>query len=68
MFSLNGSFSGFQVSRLGFGSAGLSGVYNTPHSHEYGCSVIKEVLWKGIVLFFILMFDAELSIQMIMLH
>ena len=45
-----------------------SGVYNTPHSHEYGCSVIKEVLWKGIVLFFILMFDAELSIQMIMLH
>jgi aryl-alcohol dehydrogenase-like predicted oxidoreductase len=51
MFSLNGSFSGFQVSRLGFGSAGLSGVYNTPHSHEYGCSVIKEVFDRGITLF-----------------
>ncbi|GMY27312.1 perakine reductase-like [Fagus crenata] len=42
---------GLEVSRLGFGSAGLSGVYNTPHSHEYGCSVIKEVFDRGITLF-----------------
>ena len=27
---------------MGFGCAGLSGLDNTPLSHEAGCSVIKE--------------------------
>ncbi|KAJ9700448.1 hypothetical protein PVL29_005983 [Vitis rotundifolia] len=42
---------GLEVSRLGFGCGGLSGVYNSPLSHEAGCSVIKEAFYKGITLF-----------------
>ena len=41
----------FQVSRLGFGCGGLSGMYNAPLSHEEGCSVLKEAFSKGITFF-----------------
>lgn len=40
-----------QVSRLGFGCGGLSGIYNAPLSHEAGCSVIKEAFCRGITFF-----------------
>ncbi|MBA0737946.1 hypothetical protein Gogos_011363, partial [Gossypium gossypioides] len=40
-----------QVSRLGFGCVGLSGVYNAPLSHEEGCSIIKEAFNRGITFF-----------------
>ncbi|XP_023904734.1 perakine reductase isoform X2 [Quercus suber] len=40
---------GLEVSRLGYGCAGLS--YNSPHSNEVGCSVIKEVFNRGITFF-----------------
>ncbi|XP_054791072.1 perakine reductase-like isoform X2 [Prosopis cineraria] len=39
---------GLEVSRLGFGCGGLSGIYNAPLSHQAGCSIIKEVFNKGI--------------------
>ncbi|XP_061376152.1 perakine reductase-like isoform X2 [Gastrolobium bilobum] len=42
---------GLEVSRLGFGCGGLSGIYNAPLSHEDGCSIIKEVFNKGVTLF-----------------
>ncbi|OVA05382.1 Aldo/keto reductase [Macleaya cordata] len=42
---------GLEVSRLGFGCAGLSGVYNTPLPHEVGCSIIKDAFTKGVTLF-----------------
>ncbi|OVA15331.1 Aldo/keto reductase [Macleaya cordata] len=42
---------GLEVSRLGFGCGGLSGIYNTPLSHEVGCSVIKDAFSKGVTLF-----------------
>lgn len=42
---------GLEVSRLGFGCAGLSGYYNQPLSHEVGCSVIKEAFRNGITFF-----------------
>ncbi|KAL5712498.1 hypothetical protein ACHQM5_014665 [Ranunculus cassubicifolius] len=44
-------FPQLQVSRLGFGCGGLSGIYNAPLSHEAGCSVIKDAFNKGITLF-----------------
>ncbi|XP_075652691.1 perakine reductase-like isoform X2 [Castanea sativa] len=40
---------GLEVSRLGYGCAGLS--YNSPHSNEVGCSVLKEVFNRGITFF-----------------
>ncbi|XP_017632935.1 perakine reductase-like [Gossypium arboreum] len=42
---------GLEVSRLGFGCVGLSGVYNAPLSHEEGCSVIKEAYNRGVTFF-----------------
>ncbi|EXC16751.1 Perakine reductase [Morus notabilis] len=42
---------GLEVSRLGFGCGGLSGIYNAPLSHEDGCSVIKEAFNMGITFF-----------------
>ncbi|KAL4297757.1 hypothetical protein GQ457_12G003760 [Hibiscus cannabinus] len=42
---------GLEVSRLGYGCASLSGLYNAPLSHEEGCSFLKEVFSKGITLF-----------------
>ncbi|KAM6545499.1 hypothetical protein CsatB_026235 [Cannabis sativa] len=42
---------GLEVSRLGFGCGGLSGVYNAPLSHEDGCSVIKQAFNMGITFF-----------------
>ncbi|KAK8709639.1 hypothetical protein V6N13_060652 [Hibiscus sabdariffa] len=42
---------GLEVSRLGYGCASLSGLYNAPLSHEEGCSFIKEVFSKGITFF-----------------
>ncbi|MBA0681478.1 hypothetical protein Goari_023278 [Gossypium aridum] len=42
---------GLEVSRLGFGCVGLSGVYNAPLSHDEGCSVIKEANNRGITFF-----------------
>lgn len=40
-----------QVSKLGFGCAGLSGIYNAPLSHADGCSIIMEVFNRGITFF-----------------
>ena len=40
-----------QVSQLGFGCAGLSGILNAPLSHEAGCSIIKEAFNRGITFF-----------------
>ncbi|GMY27311.1 perakine reductase-like [Fagus crenata] len=42
---------GLEVSKLGFGCVGLSGLYNSPLSHEAGCSVIKEAFDRGITFF-----------------
>ncbi|GMY27313.1 perakine reductase-like [Fagus crenata] len=42
---------GLEVSRLGFGCGGLSGMLNAPLSHEAGCSVIKEAFQRGITFF-----------------
>ncbi|XP_059446145.1 perakine reductase-like [Corylus avellana] len=42
---------GLEVSRLGFGCGGLSGILNAPLSHEAGCSVIKEAFCRGITFF-----------------
>ncbi|KAM7462859.1 hypothetical protein LguiA_030980 [Lonicera macranthoides] len=40
-----------QVSRMGFGCAGLSGVYDAPLPHEAGCLILKEAFDKGITFF-----------------
>ncbi|XP_042517586.1 probable aldo-keto reductase 1 [Macadamia integrifolia] len=42
---------GFQVSKLGFGCMGLTGMYNTPVSDDVGISIIKEAFSKGITFF-----------------
>ncbi|XP_059632474.1 perakine reductase-like isoform X2 [Cornus florida] len=42
---------GLEVSRLGFGCGGLSGMLNAPLSHDVGCSIIKEAFDKGITFF-----------------
>ncbi|KAJ4954830.1 hypothetical protein NE237_011613 [Protea cynaroides] len=42
---------GLEVSRLGFGCVGLSGLYNAPLSHEAGCSVIIDAFHKGVTFF-----------------
>lgn len=42
---------GLEVSRLGFGCGGLSGIFNAPLSHEDGCSIIKEVFNRGVTFF-----------------
>ncbi|KAK6122693.1 hypothetical protein DH2020_043562 [Rehmannia glutinosa] len=41
----------FQVSRLGFGCGGLSGILNAPLSHEDGAAILKEAFNKGITFF-----------------
>ncbi|OMO96378.1 Aldo/keto reductase [Corchorus olitorius] len=42
---------GLEVSKLGFGCMGLSGVYNSPVSEEEGISIIKDAFAKGITFF-----------------
>ncbi|KAI6683595.1 hypothetical protein NL676_029508 [Syzygium grande] len=42
---------GLEVSRLGFGCAGLSGALNAPVSQEAGCLLIKRAFEKGITFF-----------------
>ncbi|KAL5712499.1 hypothetical protein ACHQM5_014666 [Ranunculus cassubicifolius] len=42
---------GLEVSRLGFGCAGLSGGYNSPIPHEVGCLLIQEAFNRGVTLF-----------------
>ncbi|OAY44226.1 probable aldo-keto reductase 1 [Manihot esculenta] len=42
---------GLEVSKLGFGCMGLSGMYNAPLSEEVGISIIKEALNRGITFF-----------------
>ncbi|RWR80180.1 perakine reductase-like protein [Cinnamomum micranthum f. kanehirae] len=42
---------GLEVSRLGFGCGGLSGVYNAPLPHEDGASVIKHAFDGGVTFF-----------------
>ncbi|KAB1218111.1 Perakine reductase [Morella rubra] len=42
---------GLEVSRLGYGCAGLSGLYNTPLTPEAGFHVIKEAFDRGITFF-----------------
>ncbi|XP_068649951.1 probable aldo-keto reductase 1 [Aristolochia californica] len=42
---------GLEVSRLGFGCGGLSGIYNAPLSYEAGGSVIQYAFSKGVTFF-----------------
>ncbi|XP_061945810.1 probable aldo-keto reductase 1 isoform X1 [Populus nigra] len=42
---------GLEVSKLGFGCMGLSGMYNAPLPEEVGISIIKEAYSKGITFF-----------------
>ncbi|KAL5702189.1 palmitoyltransferase akr1 [Ranunculus cassubicifolius] len=42
---------GLEVSKMGFGCMGLTGVYNSPLSEEAGISIIKEAFNKGITFF-----------------
>ncbi|XXG42137.1 hypothetical protein AAC387_Pa01g2476 [Persea americana] len=42
---------GLEVSRLGFGCGGLSGIYNSPLPHEDGISVIKHAFDRGVTFF-----------------
>ncbi|XP_021773165.1 probable aldo-keto reductase 1 isoform X2 [Chenopodium quinoa] len=42
---------GLEVSKLGFGCMGLSGVYNAPVSETDGISIIKDAFNKGITFF-----------------
>ncbi|KAK6911405.1 NADP-dependent oxidoreductase domain [Dillenia turbinata] len=42
---------GFEVSKLGFGCMGLTGVYNSPVSEEEGISIIKHAFNQGITFF-----------------
>ncbi|KAJ1687058.1 hypothetical protein LUZ63_018448 [Rhynchospora breviuscula] len=42
---------GLEVSKLGFGCMGLTGVYNSPLSEEAGIAIIKEAFNKGITFF-----------------
>ncbi|KAA8544929.1 hypothetical protein F0562_019676 [Nyssa sinensis] len=42
---------GFEVSRLGYGCMGLTGIYNTPVPEEFGISIIKDAFNKGITFF-----------------
>lgn len=42
---------GLEVSKLGFGCGGLSGLLNAPLSHEAGCSVLIEAFSRGITFF-----------------
>ncbi|KAL3516255.1 hypothetical protein ACH5RR_023157 [Cinchona calisaya] len=39
---------GLEVSRLGFGCMGLSGVYNAPIPEEDGIAILKEAFSKGV--------------------
>jgi aryl-alcohol dehydrogenase-like predicted oxidoreductase len=50
-FSSHGILFWLQVSRLGFGCRGLSGILNAPLSHEAGWSVVKEAFYRGITFF-----------------
>ncbi|KAE8651833.1 hypothetical protein Csa_006558 [Cucumis sativus] len=43
---------GLEVSRLGFGCAGLSGSLNSPLSHEEGCKIIKQAFIRGVTFFY----------------
>ncbi|KAG6533550.1 perakine reductase-like isoform X3 [Zingiber officinale] len=42
---------GLEVSKLGYGCMGLSGVYNDPVSDEVGVSIIKHAFDRGITFF-----------------
>ncbi|OWM69797.1 hypothetical protein CDL15_Pgr025646 [Punica granatum] len=42
---------GLEVSRLGFGCGGLSGILNAPLTHDAACSVLKEAFSKGVTFF-----------------
>lgn len=42
---------GLEVSKLGFGCGGLSGILNAPLSHDAGCAILKEAFNKGITFF-----------------
>ncbi|PQM42197.1 putative aldo-keto reductase 1 [Prunus yedoensis var. nudiflora] len=42
---------GLEVSKLGFGCMGLTGVYNSPVADEDGISIIKDAFGKGITFF-----------------
>ncbi|XP_038714628.1 probable aldo-keto reductase 1 [Tripterygium wilfordii] len=42
---------GLEVSKLGFGCMGLSGIYNDPVPEEVGISIIKRAVSRGITFF-----------------
>ncbi|KAF7817839.1 putative aldo-keto reductase 1 [Senna tora] len=42
---------GFEVSKLGFGCMGLTGIYNDPVTDEVGISIIKHAFSKGVTFF-----------------
>ncbi|KAF8017969.1 hypothetical protein BT93_H3002 [Corymbia citriodora subsp. variegata] len=42
---------GLEVSKLGFGCTGLTGVYNSPLSDEDGITILKDAYHKGVTFF-----------------
>ncbi|KAI6692586.1 hypothetical protein NL676_020296 [Syzygium grande] len=42
---------GLEVSKLGFGCMGLTGVYNSPLSEEDGITIIRDAYSKGVTFF-----------------
>ena len=38
----------FQVSRIGFGCMGLTGIYNSPVPEEDGIAILKEAYYQGV--------------------
>ncbi|KAJ8529397.1 hypothetical protein K7X08_036232 [Anisodus acutangulus] len=42
---------GLEVSKLGFGCMGLTGVYNTHVLEEEGIAILKEAFSKGVTFF-----------------
>ena len=44
-------FNAFQVSKLGFGCMGLTGMYNDPVPEQVGISIIKHAFDRGVTFF-----------------
>lgn len=43
---------GLEVSKLGYGCMGLTGIYNNPVSDEEGIAILKEAFTKGVTFFY----------------
>ncbi|XP_073109328.1 perakine reductase, partial [Elaeis guineensis] len=42
---------GLEISKMGFGCSGLSGIFNDPLPHEQGVSLIVDAFNKGVTFF-----------------